>query len=54
MGKRKREFIHFIDDIMDSIQKIEDYSFNLTEDDFLINFENKMLSLVDWKSSVKP
>ncbi len=41
MGKKKREFIHFIDDIMDSIQKIEDYSFHLTEDDFLINFEKQ-------------
>ena len=41
MGKKKREYIHFIDDIMDSIQKIEAYSLNLTEDDFLINFEKQ-------------
>jgi uncharacterized protein with HEPN domain len=30
MGKKKREYIHFIDDITDSIQKIEDYSVNLS------------------------
>lgn len=41
MGKRKREYIHFIDDILDSIQKIEDYSFNLSENDFLFNFEKQ-------------
>jgi uncharacterized protein with HEPN domain len=41
MGKKKREYIHFIDDITDSIQKIEDYSVNLSEDDFLTNFEKQ-------------
>ena len=41
MGKKKREYIHFIDDIFESIQKIEDYFFNLTEDDFLFNVEKQ-------------
>ncbi len=41
MGKRKREYNHFIDDILDSIQKIEEYSLNLSEDDFQKNFEKQ-------------
>jgi len=41
MGKRKREFNHFIDDILDSVQKIEEYSLNLSENDFLFNFEKQ-------------
>lgn len=41
MGKRKRDYNHFIDDILDSIQKIEEYSLNLSEDDFQKNFEKQ-------------
>ncbi|MBX2914431.1 MAG: DUF86 domain-containing protein [Cyclobacteriaceae bacterium] len=41
MGKKVREFRHFIDDILESIQKIEDYSLNLSEEDFQFNFEKQ-------------
>ena len=37
----KREPGLFIDDILDCIQKIEEYSANITEDEFKINFKDQ-------------
>ena len=37
----KRDVRHFLDDITDSIEKINSYSTGLSEKDFLINFEKQ-------------
>lgn len=40
MGK-KREVGLFIDDILESVQKIEEYSVNISEEEFKINFKDQ-------------
>jgi uncharacterized protein with HEPN domain len=37
----KRDLGLFIDDILDCIQKIEEYSANISEDEFKINFKDQ-------------
>ncbi len=37
----KRDLGLFIDDILDCIQKIEEYSSNISEDEFKINFKDQ-------------
>ena len=40
MGE-KRDVKHFLDDITESIEKINAYSSHLTEEEFLTNFEKQ-------------
>ena len=51
---KKRDTLVYIEDILDSFDKILRYTENLTEKEFEVHDENKMLSFAASKSLVKP
>ena len=49
-----RDIRLFIEDILESISKVEEYTKELTEAQFLSNSQSRMRSYVAWRSSVRP